>query len=97
MCTCYSRFNTFNIIQSINENILNPTPPSKRLSLAGATWCDQDGLGDFRQRLEMELNLREISAEAQQSWQVAYSEEPGLPWRVVEGEAMISPKFEMGR
>lgn len=37
--------------------------------------ASQDGLGDFRQRLQKELTLREISPQqVAESWQVAYGE-----------------------
>ena len=68
---------------------MNPTPVHIQSTSAP---LDQDGLGDFRQRLQMELNLREIAEEVAQSWQVAYSEEPWLRLR-----GMTYPKFEIGR
>lgn len=56
----------------------------------------QDGLGDFRQRLQMELNLREISAkEVAQSWQVAYGEDMDEFWlrrRIAQRPLFIAPR-----
>lgn len=55
----------------------------------------QDGLGDFRQRLQMELNLREIAEEVAQSWQVAYSEDMDEFWlrrRIAQRPLFIAPR-----
>eukprot|EP00435_Cladocopium_sp_Y103_P012855 s946_g3.t1 len=51
----------------------------------------QDGLGDFRQRLQMELNLREISAkEVAQSWQDM--DEFWLRRRIAQRPLFIAPR-----